>query len=71
MEDSDLGRIASELSSEIDDDMLRQDWQETYKRGIEFLGMQYEERAEPLRGHLALFTRFWLSLLRVPSASVS
>jgi hypothetical protein len=51
MEDSDLGQISSNLTGDIDDDLSsRQDWQDTYKRGIEFLGMQYEERAEPFEG---------------------
>ena len=51
MEDADLGKLSSDLVGEIDDDIAsRQDWQETYKRGLEFLGMQYEDRAEPFEG---------------------
>ena len=39
MEDADLGKLSSDLVGEIDDDIAsRQDWQETYKRGLEFLG---------------------------------
>ena len=56
MEDADLGKLSSDLVGEIDDDIAsRQDWQETYKRGLEFLGMQYEDRASHLRDHLALY----------------
>ena len=51
MDSSDLGKISSDLTGEIDDDISsRQDWQDTYKRGLEFLGMQYEDRAEPFEG---------------------
>ena len=51
IDDADLGQIASDLVGSIDDDFsARQDWEDTYKRGIEFLGMQYEERTEPFEG---------------------
>ena len=51
MDDSDLGQISSTLTGDIDDDFSsRQDWEDTYKKGLEFLGMQYEERVEPFEG---------------------
>ena len=51
IDDGDLGVIASELSSDIEDDMSsRQDWEDSYKRGIELLGMSYEERSQPFEG---------------------
>ena len=51
MDASDLGKVSSDLTGDIDDDISsRQDWQDTYKRGLEFLGMQYEDRAEPFEG---------------------
>ena len=51
MDDGDLGKVSSDLTGDIDDDISsRQDWQDTYKRGLEFLGMQYEDRAEPFEG---------------------
>jgi hypothetical protein len=51
MDDSDLGQISSTLTGNIDDDFSsRQDWEDTYKQGLEFLGMKYEERVEPFEG---------------------
>ena len=46
-----LGRIASDLTGQIEDDLSsREEWEETYKKGLEFLGMQTEERSEPFEG---------------------
>ena len=46
-----LGRMASDLVGYIDDDLSsRQDWEDTYKQGLEFLGMKTEERTEPFEG---------------------
>jgi hypothetical protein len=51
MEDADLGRISSNLLGDIDDDFSsREDWEDTYRKGLEFLGMQYEDRTEPFEG---------------------
>ena len=51
IDDADLSRIASDLTGDIDDDFsARQDWEDTYKRGLEYLGMQYENRTEPFEG---------------------
>ena len=51
MEESALGRISSDLVGSILDDLSsRQDWEDTYKKGIEFLGMQTEDRTEPFAG---------------------
>jgi len=51
IDDSDLGSIASDLINEIEEDMsARQEWEDTYKRGIELLGMNYEERSQPFEG---------------------
>ena len=51
MEDSDLGQISNDLIGSIDDDFSsRQDWEDTYKRGLDYLGMQNEERVEPFEG---------------------
>ena len=47
----ELGRIASDLSNSIQDDISsRQEWEDTYKRGIDLLGMKYEERTQPFEG---------------------
>ena len=45
IEDADLAVIASDLTGDIDGDFsARQDWEDTYKRGLEYLGMRYEDR---------------------------
>lgn len=51
IDESDLMSISSDLTGEIEDDLSsRQDWEDTYKRGIELLGMNYEERTQPFEG---------------------
>ena len=51
MEESALGRVSSDLVGSILDDLSsRQDWEDTYKKGLEFLGMQTEDRTEPFEG---------------------
>ena len=48
MDDSELGALASELMEYVDADInSRKDWTETYVKGLEVLGMKYEERTEP------------------------
>ncbi len=47
----DLSQIASDLTGDIEGDFsARKDWEDTYKRGLEYLGMQYEDRTEPFEG---------------------
>ena len=51
IDDGDLGRIASELIGRIEDDLAsREEWEETYREGLNYLGMKYEERVEPFEG---------------------
>ena len=51
MEEGDLGQISNDLIGSIDDDFAsRQEWEDTYKRGLDYLGMQNEERVEPFEG---------------------
>ena len=46
-----LNRISSDLVASIEDDLSsREDWEDTYKTGLEFLGMKTEERTEPFEG---------------------
>lgn len=46
-----LGRIASEVQADVDiDKRSRADWEETYKNGLELLGLKYEERSDPWQG---------------------
>ena len=51
VDESELMRISSDLVGDIDEDISsRSDWEETYKRGINLLGMEYDERSEPFAG---------------------
>ena len=51
MPDRELGRIASELTSEFDANKAsRQEWEDAYANGLELLGFNYSERSEPFRG---------------------
>jgi len=51
MPDRELQRIASELLGEYDANKAsRQDWEDAYSSGLELLGFNYEERAQPFRG---------------------
>lgn len=48
MDDSVLGSLASDLIELVDEDIAsRKDWTEAYVKGLEVLGMKYEERTEP------------------------
>tara|TARA_R110002020_G_scaffold18150_2_gene63905 strand:- start:4329 stop:6812 length:2484 start_codon:yes stop_codon:yes gene_type:complete len=51
IDEADLGRISSDLIGSIEDDLAsREDWEDTYKTGLEFLGMKTEDRTEPFEG---------------------
>ena len=51
IDEAELMRVSSDLVGEIEDDLSsRDDWEETYKRGINLLGMEYDERSEPFAG---------------------
>ena len=51
MPDRELQRIAGELLGEYDANKAsRQDWEDAYSSGLELLGFNYEERAQPFRG---------------------
>jgi hypothetical protein len=57
MDESELGKIASELTELIEADVnTRRDWVETYVKGLEVLGMKYEERTEPWNGACGVFS---------------
>jgi hypothetical protein len=59
-EDMDAGELqglASELMEYVDADInSRKDWTETYVKGLEVLGMKYEERTEPCNGACGVFS---------------
>ena len=51
MDDRVLGSVASELMGDFDANKAsRQDWEDAYANGLELLGFNYSERAEPFRG---------------------
>lgn len=46
-----LAEICSELSAAYRDDLqTRSDWEEAYSKGLDLLGVKYEERSEPFEG---------------------
>jgi len=56
MDASALESLASELSSDIDNDLAsRKDWEQMYKDGITLLGLKFEERVEPWDGACGVF----------------
>lgn len=51
IDDTELGRISSDMVSEVQEDInSRKEWEDQYKSGLELLGMNYEDRAEPFEG---------------------
>ena len=56
LDESALETIASELTSDFDDDIgSRKDWMQTYVDGLELLGMKIEERTEPWEGACGVY----------------
>ncbi len=57
MDDSELQTLASELIELVDADIgSRKEWVEMYVKGLEVLGMKYEERTEPWDGACGVFS---------------
>ena len=57
MDEGELQKIASDLLSLVDADIAaRKDWVEMYVKGLEVLGMKYEERTEPWDGACGVFS---------------
>jgi len=51
IDEAELGRISSEMVNEVQEDInSRKEWEDQYKSGLELLGMNYEDRAEPFEG---------------------
>ena len=56
LDESVLQMIASELTSDYEDDVAsRKDWIQTYVDGLELLGMKIEERSEPWEGACGVY----------------
>jgi hypothetical protein len=57
MDEGDLENLASELIGLVDADISsRKDWSDMYVKGLEVLGMKYEERAEPWLGACGVYS---------------
>ena len=57
MDEGELQKIAGDLVGLIEADISsRRDWVETYVKGLEVLGMKYEERTEPWDGACGVFS---------------
>lgn len=51
LDDSTLAEIASDLLGSVEDDMSsRSEWEETYVKGLDLLGVKQEERSTPFEG---------------------
>jgi len=57
MDDGELQTLASDLISLVDADInSRKDWTEMFVKGLEVLGMKYEERTEPWNGACGVYS---------------
>jgi hypothetical protein len=57
MDEGELGKLASDLIGEYESDVAsRKDWADMYVRGLEVLGMKYEERTEPWTGACGVYS---------------
>ena len=51
LDESYLGGLASELTERVENDRAsREDWEQSYTKGLDLLGFKYEERTRPFRG---------------------
>lgn len=57
LDESELSTISSDLMELVDADISsRKDWAETFVKGLEVLGMNYEERTQPWNGACGVFS---------------
>ena len=57
MDEGELQKIAGDLIEDVEADIVsRKDWVEMYVKGLEVLGMKYEERTEPWNGACGVFS---------------
>ena len=57
MEAGELESVGSELAELVSADMnSRKEWAETFVKGLEVLGLKYEERTEPWNGACGVFS---------------
>jgi hypothetical protein len=57
MDEGELEKLGSDLVGEVESDISsRKDWVDMYVKGLEVLGMKYEERTEPWDGACGVFS---------------
>ena len=57
MDEGELEKLGSDLVAEVDADInSRKDWVEMFVKGLDVLGMKYEERTEPWTGACGVFS---------------
>ena len=57
MDEGELQSLASDLMGDVDGDVAsRKDWVEMFVKGLEVLGMKYEERTEPWNGACGVYS---------------
>jgi len=57
MDEGELEKLGSDLVGEVESDIAsRKDWVDMYVKGLEVLGMKYEERTEPWNGACGVFS---------------
>ncbi len=57
MDEGDLTELAGDLASLVDADInSRKDWTDSFVKGLEVLGIRYEERTEPWNGACGVFS---------------
>jgi hypothetical protein len=57
IDEGELGKIGSDIMGMVETDISgRKDWVEMYVKGLEVLGMKYEERTEPWSGACGVFS---------------
>jgi len=55
LDDGTLGELANELTGSFEDDISsRSEWEETYVKGLDLLGVSMDERSEPFEGASAV-----------------
>ena len=51
IDETELNNIASELQGFYEDDLSsRDEWEQAYKKGLDLLGLKYDERSQPFQG---------------------
>jgi hypothetical protein len=57
IDESELGKIGSDIMAMVEADITsRKDWTEMFVKGLEVLGMKYEERTDPWTGACGVFS---------------